>query len=74
MSPEEIKAELKARNISMAEIGRRLRPKVSTKTVSVNVAQYPGQKSARVRRAIANAIGRPVAEVFAEGASLQKVG
>lgn len=64
MSPEEIKAELDARGLTMSAIGRRLRPKVSCKSVSASVRQLPGQTSARIMRAIAAAVGRSVEDVF----------
>lgn len=66
MTPEEIKQELAAKGISMASIGRRLRPKVSRTSVQRIVNQVPGHKSERIQNAVANAIGRPREEVFEE--------
>jgi hypothetical protein len=68
MSPAEIKQELKANGLSMSAVGRRLRPKVSPVSVYRVVEQIPGSKSARIQRAVANAIRRDVAEVFGEAA------
>ena len=66
MTPEEIKKELADRKISMASIGRRLRPKVSRTSVQRIVNQVPGHKSERIQNAVANAIGRTPEEVFGE--------
>jgi hypothetical protein len=68
MSPDEIKKELDSRNLTMASIGRRLRPKVSRVSVSRVVKQIPGSKSARIQKAVAKAIGRDVNEVFGTAA------
>ena len=68
MSPEEIKEELARRKLSMAAIGRRLRPKVSHVSVSRTVHQIPGQSSKRIESAVANAIGRTREEVFGRAA------
>jgi lambda repressor-like predicted transcriptional regulator len=64
MSPEEIKEELDRRKLSMAAIGRRLRPKVSRVSVSRVVHKIPGSKSTRIQNAVAKAIGREPEEVF----------
>ena len=64
MSPDEIKKELENRKLSMAAVGRRLRPKVSRVSVARVVEKVPGSKSARIQRAVANAIGREVEDVF----------
>lgn len=64
MSPDEIKEELARRNLTMAAIGRRLRPKVSHVSVSRVVRQVPGSGSKRIAAAVAHAIGRTVEEVF----------
>ena len=64
MTPAEIKEALKAKGLSMAAVGRRLRPPVSANVIWANVEQHPGQKSARARRAIARAIGKEVDDVF----------
>lgn len=70
MTPEEIKKELAARQISMAAIGRRLRPKVSRTSVQRIVNQVPGHKSERIQNAVASAIGRTREEVFESSESL----
>lgn len=64
MTPYEIKEALAERKITLAAIGRRLRPKVSRVSVARVANQVPGSKSARIQSAIANAIGRDVKEVF----------
>lgn len=64
LSPDEIKKELQGRGLSMSAVGRRLRPPVSPKNVAANVYQLRGQTSARVRRAIAKAIGMNEEAVF----------
>lgn len=69
MTPDEIADALRERGLTMAAVGRRLRPPVSRKTVHANVHQHPGNKSARVRRAIARAIGRTEDEVFGADAA-----
>jgi lambda repressor-like predicted transcriptional regulator len=68
MSPDEIKKELGQRNLSMAAVGRRLRPKVSRVSVARVVDKVPGSESKRIQRAIAKAIGREPTEVFGERA------
>lgn len=68
MSPDEIKKELENRKLSMAALGRRLRPKVSRVSIARVIDQIPGSKSARIQRTVANAIGREVSEVFGEAA------
>jgi lambda repressor-like predicted transcriptional regulator len=64
MTPEEIKKELDIRGISMAALGRRLRPKVARFSVARVVDQVPGSSSKRIQRVVANAIGRTPEEVF----------
>ena len=64
MTPDEIKEELAKRKITMAAIGRRLRPKVSRVSVARVVHKVPGSKSARIQSAVAKAIGRELTEVF----------
>ena len=71
MSPREIKDEIKAAGLSMAAIGRRMRPPVSANVVWANVEMKGGMKSARARRAIARAIGRDEAEVTDRLAGIQ---
>jgi lambda repressor-like predicted transcriptional regulator len=66
MTPEEIKKELRARNLSMAAIGRRLRPKVNRKSVQRVVDQVPGSSSERIRSAVATAIGKDPEVVFGQ--------
>lgn len=68
MSPDEIKKELADRKLSMAAIGRRLKPKVSRVSVARVVDKVPGSKSARIQRAVAKAIGKELAEVFGTAA------
>lgn len=64
MTPEEIKKELAARDLSMAAIGRRLRPKVTRVSVARVVEQTPGSTSERIQNAVASAIGKTRDEVF----------
>jgi hypothetical protein len=66
MSPDEIKKELSQRKLSMAAVGRRLRPKVSRVSVARVVEKIPGSESKRIQRAVAKAIGREIDEVFGE--------
>lgn len=68
MTPDEIKKELADRKLSMAAIGRRLRPKVSRVSVARVVEQIPGSSSERIRSAVANAIGKEPEEVFGQAA------
>lgn len=68
MTPDEIKRELEVRKLSMAAVGRRLRPKVSRVSVARVVHQVPGSKSERIQSAVANAIGKTRDEVFGEAA------
>ncbi len=67
MTPDEIKAELADRKLSMAAIGRRLRPKVSRVSVTRVVDQIPGSSSERIQNAVAHAIGKTREEVFDVG-------
>lgn len=68
MTPDEIKRELEARKLSMAAVGRRLRPKVSRVSVARVVHQIPGSTSERIQSAVANAIGKTRDEVFGNAA------
>jgi hypothetical protein len=68
MTPDEIKEELAKRKITMAAIGRRLRPTVRRISVYRVVEQIPGSSSARIRRAVARAIERDEEEVFGNAA------
>jgi hypothetical protein len=68
MTPGEIKQALRERNLTMAGIGRRLRPRVTPKSVQRVVDQIPGSSSARIRRAVAKAIGREESDVFGNAA------
>lgn len=70
MTPEEIKKELKARGMTMSKISRRLRPRVRPQHVR---AVVHGRESARVRRAIARALGRSEAEVWGDAQHTQRV-
>lgn len=68
MTPDEIKQALRERNLSMAGIGRRLRPQVTRMSVLRVVEQVPGSSSKRIRSAIARAIGKEEHEVFGTAA------
>lgn len=68
MSPDEIKKELKNRNLSLRAIGRRMRPQVSHVSVKRSIEQIPGQTSRRIQRAVARAIGKEESEVFGTAA------
>lgn len=68
MTPNEIKEELKRHKLTMAAVGRRLRPKVSPVSVYKTVEQIPGQTSKRIERAVAKAIGKEREEVFGNAA------
>lgn len=68
MSPDEIKQELAARKLSMAAVGRRLRPKVTRTSVSRVVHQVPGSGSRRIESAVASAIGKTRDDVFGTAA------
>lgn len=68
MTPDEIKKALNERNLTMAGVGRRLRPPVSPKSVQRVVDKIPGSSSARIRRAVCRAIGREEQEVFGTAA------
>lgn len=67
MTPEEIKAALADRGMTMTAIGRRLRsPQTGRPLTPQQVRRViHGGQSRRVRRYIARVLGRPETEVFA---------
>lgn len=62
MNATERKAALKAAGVTQADIARR----VKKGRPYVNEVVHGTRRSPEIRRAIARAIGRPVAEVFAD--------
>lgn len=62
MSPLSRKVALMEKGITMADIGRGLVPPVTSQQVSQVNAEK--RESSRVQDAIAEAIGRPIGEVF----------
>jgi transcriptional regulator with XRE-family HTH domain len=67
MTPKEIKIALIERDVTMQSIADRM--EVDGSHVSQIISGK--RRSVRVEKAIANAIGRPVAEVFAPVAQLE---
>lgn len=63
MNHKEIKKLLKERNLTMVDIANKL----GVSRTSVSLVIYRRSVSARIRLAIAKAIGKPVEEVFPHG-------
>lgn len=69
MTPQEIQQEIERLGLTQLAIAKRARPKALSKsTIWKNIHQIPGARSARARRLIAKAIGRPVEDVFGNAA------
>lgn len=68
MKSIEIFIELKRAGISQADIARRLDPPVTRQTVNAVIHRNPRSDSARVRAAVAAALGLPTDEVFPDKA------
>ena len=66
LSVPQIKKALREKKLTYREVAERAG--LDTSTIGKNVLKIPGNKSWRARRAIAEAIGLPVEEVYGDAA------